>query len=225
MKSRRRPVVAAGATASLFETAPVVIDLEKYARQSLASRRLRRPHSLAQDAEQCVMISQSGNRALESREVRRPSMDRKWSPVIAERVIEVVARTGSPKVASKATGVSVATIHDHRKRDPDFGARYAEAMECAFNVVLGHAFERSLDTEAPSDRLTEVLLKFRFVDRAPAFDPTAPDRSNADGPLGLDARVIARMAPQDRAALAAALGTYIQCETELHADDALIVLP
>ncbi len=170
------------------------------------------------------MTSQSVGRTIDKREVRRPSMDRKWSPQVAERVLDVVAKTGSPKLAAKATGVSAATIFDHRRRDPDFGVRYSEAMECAFNVVLGHAFERSLDTEAPSDRLTEVLLKFRFVDRAPAFDPTAPDRPHTDGPLGLDARVIARMAPQERAALVSALGSYIACETDLRADDALLVI-
>lgn len=156
--------------------------------------------------------------------MRRPAMDRKWTPAVEERVLDIVAKTGSPKLAAKATGVSTATIFDHRRRDPDFGARYSEAMECAFNVVLGHAFERSLDTEAPSDRLTEVLLKFRFVDRAPAFDPTAPDRPHTDGPLGLDARVIARMAPRERAALVSALGAYIACETDLRADDALLVI-
>jgi len=47
MKSRQRPVIFAGATASLFETVPSVIDLEKYARQLLASRTLRKLHLLA----------------------------------------------------------------------------------------------------------------------------------------------------------------------------------
>lgn len=170
------------------------------------------------------MTNQSASRAIEKREVRRPSMDRKWTPQIAERIITIVSQTGSPKVAAKATGISAATIFDHRKRDPEFGLRYDQAMQCAFDIVLGHAFERSLDTEAPSDRLTEVLLKFRFVDRAPAFDPTAPDRPQTDGPLGLDARVIARMAPQERAALVSALGAYIACETDLRADNALLVV-
>ena len=96
------------------------------------------------------MTGQSSSRAIEKREVRRPSMDRKWTPQIAERVITIVSKTGSPKVAAKATGVSTATIFDHRKRDPEFGLRYDQAMQCAFDVVLGHAFERSLS----SDHLT-----------------------------------------------------------------------
>lgn len=164
------------------------------------------------------------DRSSESRDVRRPDRDRRWSPEVAERVLDVIARTGSPKRASELTGVSASAIHDHKSRDPDFGARYQQAMDAAFHAVLGRAFDRSLDEEEPSDRLIEVLLKFRFVDRAPAFDPTAPDGSRTDGPAGLDPRVIARMAPGDRAALAQALGRYVATETELNADDALVVL-
>jgi len=106
-------------------------------------------------------MTRTNKRALETRDVRRPAMDRRWAPAVAERVLAVIARTGSPKMASKATGVSVATIHDHRKRDLEFGTRYGEAMDAAFHNVLGRAFERSLDEDEPSDRLIEVLLKFR----------------------------------------------------------------
>lgn len=164
------------------------------------------------------------DRSTETREVRRPDRDRRWSPEVEERVLDVVARTGSPKKASELVGVAASTIHDHKRRDPDFGARYTEAMDAAFHAVLGRAFDRSLDEEEPSDRLIEVLLKFRFVDRAPAFDPTSPDAARSDGPAGLDPRVIARMAPAARAALAHALGAYVATETELNADDALVVL-
>ena len=155
---------------------------------------------------------------------RRPERDRRWTPEVEERVLEVIAKTGSPKRASELTGVAASTIHDHKARDPDFGVRYAHAMDAAFHAVLGRAFDRSLDEEEPSDRLIEVLLKFRFVDRAPAFDPTAPDNARTDGPVGLDPRVIARMAPAARAALAAALGAYVATETDLRADDALLVI-
>jgi hypothetical protein len=164
------------------------------------------------------------DRSTETREVRRPDRDRRWSPEVEERVLDVIARTGSPKRASELVGVAASTIHDHKARDPDFGARYQQAMDAAFHAVLGRAFDRSLDEEEPSDRLIEVLLKFRFVDRAPAFDPTAPDAARSDGPAGLDPRVIARMAPADRAALAAALGSYVRTETDLMADDALLVI-
>lgn len=80
------------------------------------------------------------DRSLEKRKVRRPAMDRRWSPVVEAKVLDIVSRTGSPKKAAEATGVSVATIHDHRRRDTDFGARYGAAMDTAFHQVLSKAF-------------------------------------------------------------------------------------
>lgn len=160
-------------------------------------------------------MTRISERALETREVRRPLMDRRWSPAVAERVLDIVAKTGSPKMASKATGVSVATIHDHRRRDADFGARYGAAMDTAFHQVLGKAFERSLADEEPSDRLIEVLLKFRWPERLNAFLAfTADGGSAAAAPAGLDPRIIARMEPADRAALIDLLGKYLAVETE-----------
>jgi len=159
------------------------------------------------------MTNKPGKRALETRDVRRPAMDRRWTPAIAERVLDIVSKTGSPKMASKATGVSVATIHDHRRRDADFGARYGSAMDTAFHEVLGKAFERSLADEEPSDRLIEVLLKFRWPERLNSFLAfTADGGSAAAAPAGLDPRVIARMEPADRVALIGLLEKYLDVE-------------
>lgn len=47
------------------------------------------------------MTTKAKSRALETREVRRPAMDRRWSPAIAERVLDIVAKTGSPKTAAR----------------------------------------------------------------------------------------------------------------------------
>lgn len=153
-------------------------------------------------------------RANETRAVRRPDMDRRWSEAIEAKVLDIVARTGSPKLAAKATGVSVATIHDHRRRDADFGARYGAAMDTAFHEILGKAFERSLADVEPSDRLIEVLLKFRWPERLNGFLAfTADGGSAATAPAGLDPRVIARMEPRDRAALIDLLGKYLAAES------------
>ena len=159
------------------------------------------------------MTTKAKSRTLETREARRPAMDRRWSPAIAERVLDIVAKTGSPKMASKATGVSVATIHDHRRRDADFGGKYGAAMDTAFHQVLGKAFERSLADEEPSDRLIEVLLKFRWPERLNSFLAFTPDGgSAATAPAGLDPRVIARMEPADRMALIGLLEKYLDVE-------------
>lgn len=165
-----------------------------------------------------------GDRASETRAVRRPAMDRRWTPAVEARVLDIVARTGSPKRASEATGVSTATIHDHRRRDHEFGAKYTQAMDSAFHEVLGKAFERSLADEEPSDRLIEVLLKFRWPERLNNFLSFAADGgSMASAPAGLDPRVIARMEPGDRAALIDLLGKYLVAETEAKGDAALII--
>jgi hypothetical protein len=162
-------------------------------------------------------------RAAESREVRRPELDRRWSPAIEDQVLDIVARTGSPKMAAEQIGISVATIHDHRRRDADFGARYGAAMDTAFHQVLSKAFERSLADEEPSDRLIEVLLKFRWPERLNGFLAfTADGGSAASAPAGLDPRIIARMEPGDRALLIDLLGKYLVVEVEAKADGALV---
>lgn len=164
-----------------------------------------------------------GDRASEGRAVRRPTMDRRWSSAIEAKVLDIVSRTGSPKRASEAVGVSVATIHDHRRRDADFGARYGAAMDTAFHEILGKAFERSLDDEEPSDRLIEVLLKFRWPERLNGFLAfTAEGGAMASSPAGLDPRVIARMEPKDRAILVDLLGKYLAAEVEAKGDAALV---
>lgn len=164
------------------------------------------------------MTTKAKCRALETRDIRRPAMDRKWSPAIAERVLEIIGKTGSPKMASRATGVSTAAIHDHRKRDLEFGARYGEAMDSAFHNVLGRAFERSLDEDEPSDRLIEALLKFRWPERLSGFLAIVGEGpANTSGPAGLDPRVIAKMLPIDRVALIGLLEKYMDVEERGHA--------
>jgi hypothetical protein len=154
-----------------------------------------------------------GERSSESREVRRPDLDRRWSPAVEEQVLDIVARTGSPKMAAEQIGISVATIHDHRRRDAEFGARYGAAMDTAFHQVLSKAFERSMDDVEPSDRLIEVLLKFRWPERLNGFLAfTADGGSAAAAPAGLDPRVIARMEPADRVALIGLLEKYLDVE-------------
>lgn len=146
---------------------------------------------------------------------RRPERDRVWTPQVAERVLEIVGKTGSPGMAAKELGIGVRTIHDHRKRDVEFGDRYAQAMDAAFHGVLGRAFERSMDETAPSDRLIEVLLKFRWPERLNGFLAMNDAGAGASAPAGLDPRVIARMEPADRTQLVDLLERYLDAERTL----------
>jgi hypothetical protein len=162
-------------------------------------------------------------RSAESRDVRRPELDRRWSAEIEFMVLDIVAKTGSPKMAAEHIGISVATIHDHRRRDAEFGAKYGAAMDTAFHQVLSKAFERSMADVEPSDRLIEVLLKFRWPERLNGFLAfTAEGGSSATAPAGLDPRIIARMEPNDRVALIALLGRYLTVETEANVDGEII---
>ena len=136
---------------------------------------------------------------------RRPELDRRWSPEVEDAVLEIIGRTGSPKRAAEEVGVSTSTIHDHRRRDHEFRARYAVAMDDAFTAVLGHAFTRSFDEVRPSDRLTEVLLRLRWPERLGSFLQVAGE---ASGSSALDPMVIARMPSEDRASLIALLEKY-----------------
>lgn len=187
----------------------------------MAPRKLRAPHR--RDRMTIMKAQVMGDRKGEVRAVRRPAMDRRWSPAIEAKVLDIVSCTGSPKMAAEATGVSVATIHDHRRRDADFGARYGAAMDTAFHQVLSKAFERSLADEEPSDRLIEVLLKFRWPERLNGFLAfTADGGSAASAPAGLDPRIIAKMESGDRALLIDLLGKYLVVEVEAKTDGALV---
>jgi len=153
-----------------------------------------------------------GNVTKRADQGRNPSRDSVWTPAVAERVLVVVSETGSPALAAKELGIHVRTIHDHRKRDVDFGDRYQQAMDTAFHGVLGRAFERSMDPLTPSDRLIEVLLKFRWPERLNGFLAMSETTGSTDGPGGLDPRVIARMEPNDRTKLVELLERYLDVE-------------
>ena len=148
---------------------------------------------------------------------RRPEMDRRWSPEVERVILEIVSRTGSPKRASDEVGVSASTIHDHRRRDPEFRARYSIAMDDAFSAVLGHAFTRSFDDVKPSDRLIEVLLKLRWPERLGSF--LKVNNTNAGSGGGLDPMVIARMPSDDRTALIALLEKYQNVQGDIALED------
>lgn len=134
------------------------------------------------------------------------SVATKWSPAVAQIVLENIAVTGSPRKAAAAVGVSPRLIQYYRQTDPDFSAEYAQAMDTAMHSVLGVAMERSLDPDAPSEKMVELMVKFRFPRH---FDQLVVQTENRSA-IGLDAAVIAKMAPADRDALITLLDKYVE---------------
>lgn len=134
---------------------------------------------------------------------------KKWTPAIAQLVLDNIAVTGTPRKAAEAVGVSTRLIHHYRAQDPEFAAEYAQCMDTAMHSVLGVAMERSLDPEAPSEKMVELMVKFRFPNH---FNHLVVQTDNRNA-IGLDPQVIARMAPADRDALINLLDKYVEAST------------
>lgn len=162
-----------------------------------------------------IRIGESGARDFR----RRPDMDRRWNADVERVVLDVVSRTGSPAKAAAELGISMSTIQDHRRRDPEFRAKYTLAMDTAFHAILGQAFTRSFDELRPSDRLIEVLLKLRWPERLGSFLKIGAKLGSSGGGGGLDPMVIARMPSEDRTALIGLLENYQTVQGNLALED------
>lgn len=155
----------------------------------------------------------------------------KFNDKARDLFLEVLAETASPKRAAEAVGVSRTLAYEYRKQDDEFRARWDAAVEVAMERLLEESFRRAVEgveepvvhggrlatrtaddgDEVPltvrrySDRLLEVLLKFRYPD-------AMADRLRADvsvgGSLGIDAPALLRMSPEERASLKSILTKY-----------------
>jgi hypothetical protein len=147
-----------------------------------------------------------------------------------EIFVATLRETASAMKAAEAAGICVDTAYAARKEDPEFAARWEQAVEVALDQVLGEAYRRSMrGVDEPvvqggqwvecedesgqtrrvtitrySDRLLEVLLKFRYGDQL-------ADRVKVqtEGPLGLEPEVLLRMNPTDRGVLLGLLQKYV----------------
>ena len=129
----------------------------------------------------------------------------KFTPALRERFFEVLELTCSPKAAAEACGITPHAARYHKKKDLEFNRRWEQCMEVALDDLLGVAYERA--TTGKSDRLLEVLLKFRYGDQM--ADRLAVKVENSTG-LSPDALLL--MSADDRQALAALLTKYNQAE-------------
>jgi len=152
-----------------------------------------------------------------------------FTPERRDLFFQVLEDTCSPKTAAQAVGISRQTAFYHKAHDPEFRARWEKSLEIALDALLDEAYrraaigvdepvvyqgqlamtrdpatgeERPLTVKKHSDRLMEVLLKFRYGEQlADRLRVKVED-------TGLDADALLRMSSDDRKALTELLGKY-----------------
>lgn len=122
-----------------------------------------------------------------------------------ERFLELLEETCSVKDAAAAAGVHLSMVYHRKKQDIEFSRKWDAAVERGLDDLLGVAHKRAVAKK--SDRLLEMLLKFRYGDRM-------ADRLSVkvEASTGLNPDVLLLMAPQDRMALINLLSKYLDAE-------------
>ncbi|HEF4747424.1 TPA: hypothetical protein SAO13_001382 [Burkholderia multivorans] len=155
---------------------------------------------------------------------------KKFTRAAQDLFIQVLEDTCSPKQAAAAVGISRRLAFDYKQKDTEFRARWEKAIEVALDALLDEAYRRAaigyeepvihggqlstvtdpttgeqrpLTVRKHSDRLLEVLLKFRYGDQMADRLRVKVDESS-----GLDAAALLAMPSEDRKALTALLAKY-----------------
>lgn len=152
-----------------------------------------------------------------------------FTPERREVFFQVLEDTCSPKQAAAAAGISRQTAFYHKANDVEFRTRWEKAVEVALDSLLDEAYrraalgydepvvhggrlatvrdpqsgeERPLTVRKHSDRLLEVLLKFRYGEQmADRLRVKVED-------TGLSADALLAMPADERAQLVALLSKY-----------------
>ena len=163
-----------------------------------------------------------------------------FTPERREVFFQVLEDTCSPKQAAAAAGISRNTAFYHKANDHEFRSRWDKAVEVALDALLDEAYrraalgydepvihqgrvatvadpetgeERPLTVRKHSDRLLEVLLKFRYGEQmADRLKVKVED-------TGLDADALLRMPSEERKALTELLAKYKSNRREEDDDD------
>ncbi|HBC24994.1 MAG TPA: hypothetical protein DC052_16075 [Pseudomonas sp.] len=160
---------------------------------------------------------------------------KKFTPEVQEVFFQILEDTASPKQAAAACGISRRLAFEYKKNDLEFRRRWEEAIEVAMDALLDEAYrracigveepviyqgqvsmtrdattgeERPLTMRKHSDRLLEVMLKFRYGDQL-------ADRLRVKvDDTGLSADALLKMSSEDRKALTGLLAKYKASEDE-----------
>lgn len=127
------------------------------------------------------------------------------SPDLRRLFLETLEETCSVKHAAEACGIARSVAYYHRSADLEFAREWDAAVERALDDLLGEAHRRA--TVEKSDRLLEVLLKFRYGDQLAERLSLKVEQST-----GLTSDVLLQMAPDDRVALQGLLAKYVRTE-------------
>jgi len=154
---------------------------------------------------------------------------KKFTPEVQELFLQILEDTASPKEAAQVCGISRRLAFEYKQNDLEFRRRWERAIEVAMDALLDEAYRRScIGVEEPviyqgqlsmsrdaatgeerpltvrkhSDRLLEVLLKFRYGDQmADRLRVKVED-------TGLDVEALFRMPSEERAQLTVLLAKY-----------------
>ena len=159
---------------------------------------------------------------------------KKFTPEVQEVFLQVLEDTASPKQAAQVCGISRRLAFEYKQNDLEFRRRWEQAIDVAMDALLDEAYrracigvdepviyqgqlatardpqtgeERALTVRKHSDRLLEVMLKFRFGDQlADRLRVKVED-------TGLSADALLQMPAAERAQLVALLSKY-NCSKE-----------
>ena len=159
----------------------------------------------------------------------RPSIPNTFTPERKAIFLAVLEDTASPKAAAAAAGIVRSTAFYHKANDLEFRTQWVAAVEVALDSLLEEAYrraavgvdepvihqgrvstvadpetgdERPLTVRKYSDRLMEVLLKWRYGDQMADRLRVKVDST------GLDAEALLRMSADERKALTGLLSKY-----------------
>ncbi len=154
---------------------------------------------------------------------------KKFTPEVQELFLQILEDTASPKQAAQVCGISRRLAFEYKTKDLEFRRRWEQAIDVAMDALLDEAYrracigveepviyqgqlsmtrddatgeERPLTVRKHSDRLLEVMLKFRYGDQlADRLRVRVED-------TGLSAEALLQMPADERAQLVALLSKY-----------------
>jgi len=89
----------------------------------------------------------------------------RWGPRTEARFLAVLAATCNVKAAYEAAGMTKGSAYTHRRRRPDFAARWDEAVHAGYRRIEAGLLENAINYDCEPDVPPDVpMLPMRFED-------------------------------------------------------------